>query len=75
MGARKISFPDPYAEDGKVSNNKRVLYNKVIAMLDEAGLGFTPWSMDDGKNFINALTNILYLDSGSTHGKAEGQMF
>ena len=37
-----------------------IIFNKVIAMLDEAGLGFTPLSMDDRKNFINALTNCIW---------------
>ena len=54
MGARKLVLPEPYAEDGKIVNNKRLVYNKILYMLGNAGLGFTPMTMNEGKNFINA---------------------
>nr|XP_022306505.1 uncharacterized protein LOC111112916 isoform X2 [Crassostrea virginica] len=60
MGARKLVLPEPYAEDGKIVNNKRLVYNKILYMLGNAGLGFTPMTMNEGKNFINALTNCIW---------------
>lgn len=55
-GARKLSLPEPYAADGDIVNNKRVLYNRVLQMLQKAGLGFTPTNFDQGK------TLKLHLD-------------
>jgi hypothetical protein len=30
MGARKLALPESYGEDGKVGNNKWVVYNKIL---------------------------------------------
>lgn len=60
MGARKLTLPEPYAEDSKITNNKRVVYNKILYMFGSAGLGFTPMTMNEGKDFINALTDCIW---------------
>lgn len=58
--ARKLQLPEPFSEDAKISNNKRVVYNKIIYLLENAGLGFTPMTLNEGKDFINALTNCIW---------------
>lgn len=59
-GARKLSLPEPYAADGDIVNNKRVLYNRVLQMLQKAGLGFTPTNFDQGKTLIQTITNCIW---------------
>lgn len=36
-GARKLSLHEPRALDGGIANNKQVLYNKVLEMLQDLG--------------------------------------
>lgn len=59
-GARKLFLPEPYAADGDIVNNKRVLYNRVLQMLQKAGLGFTPTNFDQGKTLIQTITNCIW---------------
>ena len=60
---RKLSLPTPQAEDTQKQNNKIRLYNKVLQLLEKAGLGFTQQNMDNGINFIQCITNSLwYID-------------
>lgn len=58
--ARKLQLPEPFSEDAKITNNKRVVYNKILYLLGNAGLGFTPMTLNEGKDFINALTNCIW---------------
>jgi hypothetical protein len=60
---RKLSLPTPQAEDTQKQNNKIRLYNKVLQLLEKAGLGFTQQNMDNGINFIQCINNSLwYID-------------
>lgn len=60
FNARKLCLPEPFSEDAKITNNKRIVYNKILYLLGNAGLGFTPMTIDEGKDFINALTNCIW---------------
>lgn len=57
--SKRLTLPSPHNED----NNKRIVYNKILQILEKAGLGFTVESLESGKNFLNAVTNSLwYVD-------------
>ena len=59
-GARKLSLPERFPEDTKIANYKRVMYNRVLQILEKAGLGFTPGNLDSGTTFVHSLTNSLW---------------
>ena len=62
-GARKMTLPKPFDLDRKQTNNKQTVFNKILVILDRAQLGFTPECIDNGRNFIQTLTNCLwYID-------------
>lgn len=56
----QLHLPEPFSEDAKITNNKRVVYNKILYLLGNAGFGFTPMTLIEGKDFINALTNCIW---------------
>lgn len=57
--SKRLTLPSPQNKD----NNKRIVYNKILQILEKAGLGFTVESLESGKNFLNAETNSLwYVD-------------
>lgn len=63
MTHRKMVLPEPYSEDTKIPNNKRVLFNKILCMIQKAGFGFTHSSLESGTTLIHTLTDCLwYID-------------
>lgn len=44
----------------KIINNKRVVYNKILYLLGNVGLGFILMILNEGKDFINVLINCIW---------------
>lgn len=59
-GARKLSLQEPHALDGGIANNKRLLYNKFLEMLQKACLGFTQCNFEQqDETLIQTITNCM----------------
>ena len=60
QASRKLSLPQPYPEDTKIAISKRTLYNRVLLVLQRAGLSFTADSMESGAMSRHPKIKYLY---------------
>ena len=44
IASKRLTLPSPVTED----NNKRIVYNKVLKLLEKSGVGFTSESLESG---------------------------
>ncbi|XP_062620762.1 uncharacterized protein LOC134282380 [Saccostrea cucullata] len=71
MAHRKMILTKPYSEDTKISNNTRVLFNKILCMIQKAGSSLTHSSLESGTTLIHTLTDCLWYIDPFSHRMEE----